>query len=120
MSSTHPLEVKWSVESDNCAQLITSVDVHVVHVYQDSSDFILAAYTIPINCFKNDERNSFSAALSSICYDVKCNDILWRPLDMCRNYNLELHPEYSSQLKGKSLSTEIFTSGKGSSINLSN
>ena len=112
-NSTHSLNVQWSIESEDCAQLLTSVDVRI---YRDSSDSIFSTYTIPIECFTNYNNNLFSTALSSFGNNgaEKCREIAWRPLDICRDYYVEVQPEYaSSQLKGRSLSKEMFTSGQG-------
>jgi hypothetical protein len=110
-NSTHSLNLQWSIESEDCAELVTSVDVRI---YQDSSDSIFSAYTIPVSCFISNDNYLFSAALSSLNNNpLKCRDISWRPLDICRDYNIEVQPEYPSQLKGQSLSKEIFTSGIG-------
>lgn len=111
-NSTHVLSIQWSAQSRDCAQLMTSVDLRI---YEDASDSMLRSYTVPSDCIGNAYQNSFSASFSSLGQtDNKiCSSISWEPLDICRKYKLEVEPEYSSSLRGKSSSFEIFTSGSG-------
>jgi hypothetical protein len=114
-NSTHILGLKWTTQSEDCAQLMTSVDVRI---YEDAEDTISRSFAIPTNCVKNGQfQNSFTTTLRHSSYfgysDNLCTDVTWTPLDICRKYKLELEPEYSSSLRGKSLSLEIYTPGVG-------
>lgn len=114
-NSTHILGLKWTTQSEDCAKLMTSVDVRI---YEDAENTISRSFAIPTNCVKNGQfQNSFTTTLRHSSYfgysDNLCADVTWTPLDICRKYKLELEPEYSSSLRGKSLSLEIYTPGVG-------
>ena len=116
-NSTHALRLKWSTQSEDCAQLMTSADVRI---YEDTADSFLRSFAIPTNCIKNGQfQNSFTTTFfhpSSPEYSSNiCTDITWTPLDVCRKYKLEVEPEYSSSLRGKALSLEMYTPGVGNS-----
>ena len=102
MPSQNSLDVQWSIESEDCAQLLTSVDLPRFSQFNIFDLRKSIVYTFPVECFKNYNNNLFAAALSSFGNGAeKCRDIAWRPSDICRDYYVEVQPEYaSSQLKG--------------------
>ncbi|XP_057364884.1 uncharacterized protein LOC130685586 [Daphnia carinata] len=110
-SSTNILTLKWSVRSEDCAQLMTSVNLRI---YEDESDSLLRSLIVPSDCIENAYKNSFSTTLSFFGNETNsnsCRSIVWEPLDMCQKYKLEIEPEYAYLQKGSSSSLEIFTSG---------
>ena len=110
-NSTHMLGLKWSAQSGDCAQLMTSVNLRI---YEDASETILRSIVVPNECLGNGYQNSFSASFSSLRNsNASCTSVTWEPFDICRKYKLEVEPEYYSSLRGKSSSLEIFTSGAG-------
>jgi hypothetical protein len=97
---------------------MTSVDVRI---HEDVENAISRSFSIPTNCIKNGQfQNSFTTTLRHSSYfeysDNLCTDVTWTPLDICRKYKLEIEPEYSSSLRGKSLSLEIYTPGVGGNL----
>ncbi|KAI9562182.1 hypothetical protein GHT06_013147 [Daphnia sinensis] len=108
-TSTHALALKWKVRSEDCAQLMTSVNLRI---YEDESDSVLRSLIVPSDCIGNAYQNSFSTTISFFGNELNsCRSIVWEPLDMCRKYRLEVEPEYAYLWKGSSSSLEIFTSG---------
>lgn len=109
-SSTQALALKWEVRSEDCAQLMTSVNLRI---YEDESDSMLRSLIVPSDCLGNAYQNSFSATISFFGNETNCRNIVLEPLDMCRKYKLEVEPEYAYLWRGNSSSLEIFTSGAG-------
>lgn len=107
-SSTQALALKWEVRSEDCAQLMTSVNLRI---YEDESDSMLRSLIVPSDCLGNAYQNSFSATISFFGNETNCRNIVLEPLDMCRKYKLEVEPEYAYLWRGNSSSLEIFTSG---------
>lgn len=108
-NSTHELGLKWSVKSEDCAKLLTSADLRI---YEDGSNSMLRALTIPSECLGDKNSNSFFTQFSSF-NDTLCPSIDWIPLDICRKYKLEVEPKYSFSWEGKSSSLELYTQGAG-------
>lgn len=90
---------------------MTSVDVRI---YEDESDSLLRSFSVPVDCLDGKHKNSFSTTFSSVNQQsTSCSSLNWNPLDLCRKYKLEIEPEYLSACRGKSVGTELFTSGIG-------
>ena len=101
--SSNGINIKWSVESQECAQLISSVDVRI---YDNAVSSPLRSYSVPSYCFGKTSLNSFT-----IDTDYCNSAIIERPLELCRYYKLELEPKYSSTWNGRSSIVDFFAAG---------
>lgn len=68
-------------------------------------------YRIPSSCLlkqvPSDGRNRFSLNLSS---ENSCSNYVWKPLEKCRKYTLEMESQYSSAWNGPPSMQTVFIS----------
>lgn len=105
MDGTVGLNLQWSVQSEECAQLISSVDVRI---HEDGAGNPWRSYTVPAECFSKPGWNSFTVE------NDYCNTaVAGMPLEKCRNYKVEVEPKYSSTWSGRSSLVDYFSAVRG-------
>ena len=104
MDESSGISLSWSVQSEDCARLISSVDIVI---YNDGSETPWRSYKVPATCFAKSNSSSFTIDNTDSCN----SDITGMPLQYCRNYKLEMWPRYDSNWNGQSLAVEYFAAG---------
>lgn len=103
---------EWSVQSKDCARLLTSVDTRIYEEDQANSSNPLRTSSASSTCLSHYRlQNQFEIGInetSSYCYNST-----GLPLEMCRSYTLEVQPNYLSNLQGRSSFVDFFTTGRG-------
>ncbi len=106
---TAGVDLKWSIQSNDCAQLVTSVDVRIYDEGRANSSEPLRSYNLPPDCLKKETYNRFSIDNQR----DSCYNPTGLSLEMCRSYTLEMQAEYSSTWKGQSSFVDFFIDGRG-------
>lgn len=106
---TNGVDLEWSIQSGDCAQLVTSVNVRIYDQGRANSSEPLSTYTVPSECMTKGFPNRFYIDNKN----GSCYKPTGLPVERCRSYTLELQAEYSSTWKGKSSFVDLFTAGNG-------
>jgi len=106
---TTGVDLEWSIQSGDCAQLVTSVGVRIYEEGRANSSEPLNSYTVPSDCTVKDSSNRFYIDNEK----ESCYKPTGLPFERCRSYTLELQVEYSSTWKGKSSFVDLYTAGNG-------
>ncbi|XP_045028206.1 uncharacterized protein LOC116935922 isoform X2 [Daphnia magna] len=106
------LTLNWE-DNSGCAPQLTSLNLEIFQDGMvDKGEKANATVVIPRSCFKQPigEGNLFSLTLPTS--ELTC-PIVWKPLDVCRKYKINMSSQYSSTWNGPSSSSEIFTEQEG-------
>ena len=104
------MNVSWIVNSEDCARLMTSVNLRIYEEKMTDQSPASSSVNLPKTCLEGDEH-MFSASLAVAQpgnSEDSCPD-LWKPFDRCRKYQVEMETEFASTWKSATSSWNIFT-----------